>query len=77
LGLVLGLLNGYLLAGSVWGYLHQLGYPTELVVQPEAGSVLAEQFESIIQYLPPTLLPIPQVYFAVGVIFVLIIVVFV
>lgn len=77
LGLVLGLLNGYLLAGSTWGYLHELEYPTSLVLQPEAGSVLAQQFESIVQYLPPSLLPVPQVYFAVGVIFVLIIVVFV
>lgn len=77
LGLILGLLNGYLLAGSVWGYLHELGYPTDLVLQPEAGSALAMEFERIVQYLPPSLLPIPQVYFAVGVIFVLIIVVFV
>ena len=77
LGLVLGILNGYLLAGSVWGYLHELEYPTSLVLQPEAGSVLAQEFERIVQYLPPSLLPIPQVYFAVGVIFVLIIVVFV
>jgi len=77
LGLVLGLLNGYLLVGSVWGYLHELEYPTNLVLQPEAGSVLAQQFDAIVQYLPPSLLPIPQVYFAVGVIFVLIIVVFV
>jgi hypothetical protein len=77
LGLVLGLLNGYLLAGSVWGYLHEFGYPTDLVQQPEVGSVLALQFENLIQYLPPSLLPVPHVYFAVGVVFVLIIVVFV
>lgn len=77
LGLVLGLLNGYLLAGSVWGYLHEFGYPTDLVLQPEAGSVLALQFENLVRYLPPSLLPVPHVYFAVGVIFVLIIVVFV
>jgi hypothetical protein len=77
LGLVLGVLNGYLLAGSVWGYLHELEYPTHLVLQPEAGSALAQEFENIVKYLPPTLLPIPRVYFAVGVIFILIIVVFV
>jgi len=77
LGLVLGLLNGYLLTGSVWGYLHEVGYPTNLVIQPEAGSVLATQFENFVRYLPPSLLPVPHVYFAVGVIFVLIIVVFV
>jgi hypothetical protein len=77
LGLILGLLNGYLLTGSVWGYLHELGYPTNLVLQPEAGSVLAQEFDRVVQYLPPSLLPVPRVYFAVGVIFVLIIVVFV
>jgi uncharacterized membrane protein required for colicin V production len=77
LGLLLGLLNGYLLAGSVWLYLHEAGYPTELVVRPVEGSELANQVANLIPYLPPSLLQIPQVYFAVGVIFVFIIVVFV
>jgi hypothetical protein len=77
LGLVLGLLNGYLLTGSIWGYLDEFGYPTNLVLQPEAGSILALQFENLVKYLPPSLLPVPYVYFAVGVVFVLIIVVFV
>lgn len=77
LGLFLGLLNGYLLAGSVWLYLHQAGYPTDLVVKPVEGTELANQVTNLIQYLPPSLLQIPEVYFAVGVVFVLIIVVFV
>ncbi len=77
LGLFLGLLNGYLLVGSVWYYLHQAGYPTNLVVQPEQGSQLAAQIETIVGSLPPGLLAVPYVYFAVGVVFVFIIVVFV
>jgi len=77
LGLILGLLNGYLLAGSTWAYLHDAGYPTSLVMRPEEGSELANQFAVLIPYLPPNLLPIPHVYFAVGVVFVFIIVVFV
>jgi hypothetical protein len=77
LGLVLGLLNGFLLAGSVWAYLHEAGYPTSLVIQPAEGSELAQQFENLIQYLPPNLLPVPRVYFAVGLVFVFVIVVFV
>ena len=77
LGLFLGVLNGYLIGGSVWLYLHEAGYPTELVVQPAAGSELATQVANIVQYLPPSLLQIPQIYFAVGVVFVFIIVVFV
>lgn len=77
LGLVLGLLNGYLLVGSFWSYLHEAGYPTDLILQPQEGSDLAAQISSLVPFLPPELLPIPQVYFAVGVVFVFIIVVFV
>jgi uncharacterized membrane protein required for colicin V production len=77
LGLVLGALNGYLIVGSIWYYLHQAGYPTSLVIQPPEGSDLALQIGAIVKYLPPTVLPVPQVYFAVGVVFVFIIVVFV
>jgi hypothetical protein len=77
LGLVLGVLNGYLIVGSLWYYLHQAGYPTPLIMPPPEGSELAERIEATVQYLPPELLPIPHVYFAVGVVFVFIIVVFV
>lgn len=77
LGLVLGLLNGYLLIGSIWSYLHEAGYPTALIVKPTEGSELAAQINGLVPFLPPELLPIPQVYFAVGVVFVFIIVVFV
>ena len=77
LGLVLGLLNGYLLVGSLWSYLHAAGYPTELIIRPAEGSELAAQIGGVVPFLPPELLPIPQIYFAVGVVFVFIIVVFV
>lgn len=77
LGMILGLINGYLLAGSIWSYIHDAGYPTDLVMRPEGGSELANQFALIMPYLAPNLLPIPHVYFAVGVVFVFIIVVFV
>jgi len=77
LGLVLGALNGYLLVGSIWSYLHTSGYPTDLIIRPPEGSDLALQIEQLVKFLPPTVLPIPQVYFAVGIVFVFIIVVFV
>lgn len=77
LGLVLGALNGYLLVGSVWYYLHQAGYPSDLVIPPAAGSELATRIAGIIEVLPPSILPIPQIYFAIGIVFVFIIVVFV
>ncbi len=77
LGLVMGALNGYLLVGTLWYYLDATGYPTDLVIRPEQGSELAQRIADIVQYLPPSVLPIPHVYFAVGVVFVFIIVVFV
>jgi hypothetical protein len=48
---------------------------TDLVIAPEGE--LAEQIEGLMAYMPPSLLPIPHVFFAVGVVFVFIIVVFV
>lgn len=76
LGLFMGLLNGYLLIGSLWFYLDSAGYEiTKLVLPPEGE--LAEQIAGIMAYMPPEMLPIPHVFFAVGVVFVFIIVVFV
>lgn len=77
LGLLMGALNGYLLIGSLWFYLHQAGYPTTLLIPPAEGSELATQIQDLMAVLPPSILAIPQVYFAVGVVFVFIIVVFV
>ncbi len=77
LGMVLGVVNGYLLMGSIWFYLHHSGYPTDLVIQPAVDSGLAQQIADMVAYLPPAVLPVPHVYFAVGVVFVFIIVVFV
>ncbi|OGO09642.1 MAG: hypothetical protein A2Z66_14055 [Chloroflexi bacterium RBG_13_66_10] len=77
LGLFMGALNGYLFIGSLWYYLHQTGYPTDLILRPEEGSALATQINDLVAYMPPAILGIPQIYFAVGVVFVFIIVVFV
>lgn len=77
LGIFMGALNGYLLFGTLWYFLDQAGYPTDLVLMPPEGTQLADQISQIMSYLPPELLPVPQVYFAVGVVFVFIIVVFV
>ncbi len=77
LGSLLGGLNGYLLIGSIWYYLHQAGYPTDLVIWPPPLPQVEQSVAEIVQYLPPAALPIPHVYFAVGVVFVFIIVVFV
>jgi len=77
LGILMGALNGYLLFGSLWYFLHELNYPTALVQMPPEGTELFDQITNVIAFLPPKILPIPQLYFAVGIVFVFIIVVFV
>jgi uncharacterized membrane protein required for colicin V production len=77
LGALLGALNGYLIVGSIWYYLHQAGYPTDLIIWPPPLPEMEQHIVDLVAYLPPELLPIPQIYFAVGVVFVFIIVVFV
>ena len=52
LNLGVGLVNGYLIAGSVWFYLHRLGYPL-LSIPPECLTPVAQ---ALIPLLPPKLL---------------------
>lgn len=52
LGLVVGLLNGYFIAGTVWFYLHKYHYPFG-TVDP---STLSDVACRIIRYLPPEIL---------------------
>jgi len=76
LGLVVGAVNGYFLFGSIWYYLEQAGYPTDLVTLPGAGTELAERIANTMAYLPPNILTPPLIYFAVGAVFIFVIVVF-
>jgi uncharacterized membrane protein required for colicin V production len=78
LGLFLGAFNGYLLMGSLWSFLHEANYPTDMINTSMAGwDILFTEYGEVVKWLPPILLPIPHIYFAVGVVFVVIIVVFV
>lgn len=77
LGGLLGALNGYLLLGSVWYYMHQAGYPTEFIIWPPPLPELELTVSEMMAYLPPAILTVPEIYFAVGVVFVFIVVVFV
>jgi len=52
LNLGAGLVNGYLIAGSVWHYLNRLGYPF-LGIQPQDLSPLAQ---ALVPLMPPCLL---------------------
>lgn len=73
LGSVLGLVNGYLVIGSLWYYLHLAQYPwPEMVAAPAPEAV-----GSLMQFLPPKLIGTPPfIFFSVGAAFVFVIVVF-
>lgn len=72
LGAVLGALNGYMVIGTIWYYLDFTGYPLPQVLPPADLRVLG-----YIPYLPPRLIGVPYLYFAVGLAFVFVIIVFV
>jgi len=76
LGAVLGGINGYLIAGTTWYYLYTAGYPFPKVVQPPPPELL-DKIEQMIKFMPPQLLGIPSIYFAVVIAFIFVLVVFI
>jgi hypothetical protein len=74
LGFFLGLLNGYLIIGTLWYYLHRSGYVFGGIEMPAEGSaawILANE------YLLPNLISPGILYVAVAVAFVFVIIVFI
>ena len=71
LGLFLGALNGFLIAGTIWFFLADSGYPfPDFISKPSP-------VPSIVAYLPPQWLGIPGIYFAIAVSFLFVLVVFI
>lgn len=77
LGAFLGAANGYLIAGTVWFYLHDAAYPFSLITPPDPNTPVGKAALTLLQYMPPRLLGIPAIYFAVVLAFIFVIVVFV
>jgi len=73
LGLFLGAINGYLLVGTIWAFLHQANYPFDWIITP-----LPEDAANLVKYLPPQyLMKTPTIFFAAGLVFIFILVVFI
>jgi uncharacterized membrane protein required for colicin V production len=72
LGFVLGMLNGYLIVGSLWYYIHIANYPLPYVL-PSPDPTVAQ----LVSYMPPKVLGEPYIFFAIGAAFVFVIIVFV
>ena len=75
-GVVMGGLNGYLIAGTILFYLHEANYPFPNVVNPPTGDVLVS-IQTMMNWMPPHVLGEPGIYFAVLLCFIFVIVVFI
>jgi len=84
LGLFLGGINGYLIAGSLWFYLAHADYPTKFFINPETLTgidIISEPAKAALDFLailPPAWLGSPPgIYIAVGLAFLFVLVVFI
>ena len=75
-GLVMGGFNGYLIAGTIWFYLHDAGYPFPNVISAPQGDI-AEIVRRMMIWMPPHLLGEPGIYFAVILAFIFVLVVYI
>ena len=76
-GAVLGGFNGYLIAGSILYYNHVAGYPFPKIIIPAQDPTIANAIATMMGYMPPQFLGEPGIYFAVIIILIFIIVVYI
>jgi len=79
LGFFIGGLNGYLVVGTIWSYMHSAHYPFEPhIIVPNYTDELFETAVKIINLLPPVWLgTVPGIYIAVGLAFLFVLAVFI
>jgi hypothetical protein len=76
-GAVLGAFNGYLVAGSILFYNHMANYPYSNIVSPATDPAIIQAIDLMMKYMPPRFLGEPGIYFAVIIILIFIIVVYI
>lgn len=74
-GMFLGGINGYLIMGSFWYYWHAAGNPGGFY--QNAGAAVTKTIELMLTYMPPHILGSPGIYFAVILVLIFILVVYV
>lgn len=73
LGMFLGAINGYLVMGTLWYFLHQARYPFPELMSKELSPAALQ----LVALLPPQwMLGTPTIYFAVAIAFAFVLVVF-
>ena len=76
-GVILGGINGYFIAGSLLNYMQVANYPFTQIVSRPTDPALINKINNIMLYMPPQLLGEPGIYFAIILAFVFIIVVYI
>ncbi|CAG0971383.1 hypothetical protein ANAEL_01200 [Anaerolineales bacterium] len=76
-GAVLGGFNGYLIAGSILFYIYMANYPYPDIISRAADPAIATAIDTMMKYMPPRFLGEPGIYFAVIIILIFIIVVYI
>jgi hypothetical protein len=82
LGALVGALNGYMIIGSLWFFLHQIGYRlnetvANYVVPPDPLSEAGQRALELVAILPPAVLVVPWIYFIIALAFAFVVIVFV
>lgn len=77
LGMFLGAINGFLVVGSLWHYMHVGGYPFPNIIAPPPPGEAGQAARHLIEMLPPVWLKVPVIFFAVAIAFAFILVVFI
>jgi len=77
LGFLIGGLNGFMIFGSIWYFIHTANYPFSFVLPPIAGTPAGDAALNLIPILAPVWLVAPAIYFAIAVSFIFVLVVFI
>lgn len=77
LGFVIGGINGFLLFGTAWWFMANVNYPFDIIQAPIAGTPVGDASLKMLPFLPPQWLVPPYIYFAVGLAFIFVLVVFI
>ncbi len=77
LGLFIGIINGFLIVGTIWFYLHEANYPLDFISAPQAGTEMGDAALELVPFLAPSWLASPAIYFATAIAFGLVIVLFI
>jgi len=77
LGFMIGAVNGFMIFGTIWYFVHQGKYPFSFLIEPIANTTNGDAAIQLISLLPPNWLVTPFIYFAIAIAFMFVLVVFI